>query len=161
MIQRVCLALPSRRELLFGAPSWSLVTTGNAVAALWLRGWRDMPLLDVGLLFAAGGLLAFPLGLWTGRFLAGSRKPETKFAAVFLCLAVATVAVTGGLYAGQYRHYYAQWHAPAFTVMWTFQLVFTGLVALYQFAVLGVRLLFPLGLAALFAVSFIVARPKR
>lgn len=135
--------------------------TLNATAALWLRGWRGMPLLDVAILFAAGGLLAFPLGLWAGRCLAGRRGAETTFAALFLCLAVGTVAATGALYAAQYRHYYAQWHAPAFTVMWTFQFVFTGLVALYQFAVLGVRLLFPLGLAALFAVSLLLARRQR
>ena len=46
-------------------------------------------------------------------------------------------------------------------VTWTLQLVFTTLGALYQFAVLGLRLLLPFGLAALIAAGVWFARLPR
>lgn len=89
------------------------------------------------------------------------RGTEAAFAAAFVSLAATTVAVTALLYALQYRSYYAEWHAEAFTLTWAFQFVFTGLVALYQFAVLGIRLYFPVGLTALFAAALWFARSSR
>ncbi|RUW22679.1 hypothetical protein EOA34_20760, partial [Mesorhizobium sp. M4B.F.Ca.ET.013.02.1.1] len=67
----------------------------------------------------------------------------------------------GGLFALQYRSYYAEWHAPAFTIRWAFELVFTMLTALYQFVVLGIRLYFPLGFIALVAAGIWFARQRR
>lgn len=141
--------------------AWGLVMGANTAGVLWLRGWSGAPLLRVGLLYAAGGLLGFPLGLWAGRLLAGNGGRQRAFAALFVCLAAATVGATAALYALQYRTYYAQWHAPAFTLTWDFQFVFTSLVAFYQFAVLGVRLFFPLGFAALLGVSLLLVRRMR
>jgi hypothetical protein len=46
-----------------------------------------------------------------------------------------------------YRNFYAQWHGDPFTRIWLFQLTFTSASALYQFAVLGLRLYLPLGVA--------------
>jgi hypothetical protein len=71
------------------------------------------------------------------------------------------MAMTAALYALQYRLYYSAWHAETFSVTWALQLVFTALAALYQFAVLGVRLFLPLGFAALFAVAIWFARRPR
>ncbi|AZO76112.1 MAG: hypothetical protein E5V92_19075 [Mesorhizobium sp.] len=115
----------------------------------------------VVLLYALGGALAFPVGLTLARLASRGRHWETALAAAFICLLGATLAFTGGLFALQYRSYYAEWHAPAFTLTWAFEFVFTVLTALYQFVVLGVRLYFPLGFAALVATSIWFARQRR
>ncbi|MDX8451691.1 hypothetical protein RFM98_02875 [Mesorhizobium sp. VK9D] len=44
---------------------------------------------------------------------------------------------------------------------WAFEFAFTMLTALYQFVVLGVRLYFPPGFAALVAASIWFARQRR
>lgn len=116
---------------------------------------------EVVWLFGIGGAIAFPLGLYIARFIALGRRAETAFAAAFLSFSLVTVAVTSGLYALQYRGYYAQWHADAFSITWIFQLIFTTLSSLYQFAVLGVRMYIPIGFAALVLASLWFARQPR
>ena len=69
--------------------------------------------------------------------------------------------MTGGLYALDYRAYYAEWHADTFTRIWFLQFAHTIAAALYQFAVLGLRLFFPVGFAALLVASFWFARRAR
>ncbi|RUM98058.1 hypothetical protein EET67_10660 [Pseudaminobacter arsenicus] len=115
----------------------------------------------VALLFAGGGSIGFPLGLFLARLLAEGRRPETAFAAALLAFAATTIAATGAFYALQYRSYYAEWHAEAFTITWLLQFVFTGLAALYQFAVLGLRLYFPVGFFSLFVAAWWFARQAR
>ncbi|TIX38504.1 MAG: hypothetical protein E5V40_19240, partial [Mesorhizobium sp.] len=100
-------------------------------------------------------------GLFLARLVSRGRHWEVAFAAAFVALLVATLAFTGGLFALQYRSYYAEWHAPAFTIRWAFELVFTMLTALYQFVVLGIRLYFPLGFIALVAAGIWFARQQR
>lgn len=158
MIRRFRRALPSPVELFAGSAAWALALGGSAAGMLWLRDWRGAPLADVSILFLGGAVLAFPPAIAVARLLAAGRRPETVFAAFTLCLAAATVALTGGLFALDYRSYYAQWHGPAFTELWAMQFAFTTVVALYQFAVLGLRLLFPLGFAALFVAAFLLTR---
>ncbi len=70
-------------------------------------------------------------------------------------------ALTGGLFALQYRSYYAQWHEPALTIAWSIQFVHTVATAFYQFIVLGIRLYFPLGFIALALASIWFARQQR
>ncbi|MDX8521437.1 hypothetical protein [Mesorhizobium dulcispinae] len=115
----------------------------------------------VALLYALGGALAFPVGLTLARLLSRGRHWETALAAAFVCLLGATLAFTAGLFALQYRSYYAEWHAPALTLTWALEFVFTILTALCQFVVLGIRLYFPLGFAALIAASIWFARQRR
>ena len=134
----------------------------SALVNLLLYDWETPDKIrTVSLLYACGGALAFPVGLFAARLVSQGRRREVAFAAAFVCLAATTVGLTSGLFALQYRSYYAEWHAPAFTVTWGFQLVFTTLVALYQFVVLGIRLYFPLGFVALFAASVWFARQQR
>lgn len=161
MSSRLRAALPSRQEVLVGAPLWGLLLCANAALNLMLRGWSVGLAGIVALLFFAGGCLAFPLAILAAKLLSGGRGRAVAFAASFLCLAVATVALTGGLYAVDYRAYYAQWHEASFTRTWAFQFVFTGLGAFYQFGVLGLRLMFPLGFLGLFAASWLLARDPR
>lgn len=153
---------PSLQATLVGAAIWAAAMGGSALFDLVLAHWETpASIRTIVALFALGGALAFPPALMLARFLSLGRRPEVAFASAFLSLAVVTIAVTASLYALQYRRYYAEWHADAFTVTWAFQLVFTGLVSLYQFAVLGLRLYFPFGFVALFAAALWFARSQR
>lgn len=134
----------------------------SALVNLLLDDWETPAKIRfVALLFAAGGALAFPVGLFAARLVSLGRHWEVALAAAFVCLLAATVAITGGLFALQYRSYYSEWHSPAFSLTWAFQFVFTMLTALYQFVVLGVRLYFPLGFIALAIASIWFARQQR
>lgn len=135
---------------------------GSALFNLLFDGWQTPTRVRfLALLFAAGGALAFPAALFFARLVSMGRNSETAFAAAFLSLLICTVAFTSGLFSLQYRLYYAEWHAPAFSVIWAFQFVFTVAGALVQFAVLGLRLYFPIGFIALFAASLWFARQPR
>jgi len=134
----------------------------SALINLLLDNWvTPEKIRTVSLLFAGGGALAFPIGLFAARLVSLGRGREVAFAAAMVCLAAATIGLTTGLYALQYRSYYAEWHAPVFTLTWGFQLAFTMAVASYQFVVLGIRLYFPLGFIALFAASLWFAQQQR
>lgn len=123
---------------------------GSAWASLELAGWgTDEAIRRVGRIFFAGGLLAYLPAVFSARLLVAGHRPETRFAAHTVALAVATIAVTAVTFALVYRAYYAAWHAPAFTLEWAFEFGFTVASALYQFAVAGLRLYMPFGLAAL------------
>ncbi|WP_246800742.1 hypothetical protein [Mesorhizobium amorphae] len=154
--------MPSLRTAFLGAVLWGATMGASALINLLLDDWETPAKIRfVSLLYAAGGVLAFPVGLFLARLVSRGRHWEVALAAAFVCLLAATLAFTGGLFALQYRSYYAEWHAPAFTITWAFELVFTGLTALYQFVVLGIRLYFPLGFAALAVASVWFARQRR
>ena len=158
---RLRAAVPSASEALVGTLLWGVAMGGSALANL-LAAWETPDRIRfVALLFGLGGLLAFPVGLTLARLVSRGRDWETAFAAAFVSLLAATLAFTGGLFALQYRSYYAEWHAPAFTLTWAFEFAFTMATALYQFVVLGVRLYFPLGFATLVGVSIWFARQRR
>nr|WP_276315208.1 hypothetical protein [Mesorhizobium jarvisii] len=134
----------------------------SALINLLLDNWvTPEKIRTVSLLFAGGGALAFPVGLFAARLVSLGRGREVAFAAAMVCLVAATIGLTAGFYALQYRSYYAEWHAPVFTLTWGFQLAFTMAVASYQFMVLGIRLYFPLGFIALFAASLWFAQQRR
>ena len=154
--------MPTPRTALFGALLWAVTMGASALVNLLLDDWETPEKIrTVSLLYACGGALAFPLGLFAARLVSLGRRWEVAFAAAFVCLLGATIGLTGGLFALQYRSYYAEWHAPAFTFTWGLQFVFTIVTALYQFVVLGIRLYFPLGFVALFAASVWFARQQR
>lgn len=159
---RLRLALPAPHTAIAGALAWALLMGSSAYARLLVANWQ-MPqsIVAVVLLFAAGGAFAFPLGLYAARFIALGRSGEVAFAAFLSCLIAATIVVTGGLYALQYRSYYAEWHGTPFSVRWFFQFAFTSAGALYQFAILGIRFYFPLGFVALFAAALWFVRQPR
>lgn len=161
-VNHVRSALPGWRATLFGSLAWAVAMGASALINLLLDHWATPDKIRiVSLLFAGGGALAFPLGLFAARLVSLGRGREVAFAAAMVCLAAATIGLTAGLYALQYRSYYAEWHAPVFTLTWGFQLAFTMAVASYQFVVLGIRLYFPLGFIALFAASLWFARQRR
>jgi hypothetical protein len=136
-----------------GASALSILLTENWETAQKIR--------SVTALFALSGAVAFPLGLVLARFLSHRQRREAAFASAFLSFAFATVCMTAGLFALQYRDYYSEWHADAFTRIWFLQFAHTIAAALYQFAVLGLRLFFPMGFVALLVASFWFARRAR
>ena len=137
------------------------VTGICALTSLMLDDWQTPgKIRSVVVLFALGGAVAFPFGIFLARLVSLGRQAETAFAAAFLALTVTTLAATAGLFGLQYREYYAQWHADAFTWIWFLQFTHTLAAALYQFAVLGLRLYFPLGFVALLAASLAFARRR-
>lgn len=134
----------------------------SALAHLVIGEWETVERIRyLTLLYAAGGVVAFPIALFAARLLSLGRRDEVAFAAAFVCLSLATIAATSALFALQYRVYYSEWHAPAFSVIWIYQLVFTTLAALYQFAVLGMRFFFPVAFIALFLASAWFIRQPR
>ncbi len=155
-------ALPSISATAVGALVWGAAMGASAFLNLTLDDWETSDRVRlVVLLYALGGALAFPVGLTFAKLVSRGRHWETALAAAFVCLLGATLAFTGGLFALQYRSYYAEWHAPALTRTWAFEFTFTMLTALYQFVVLGIRLYFPLGFAALIAASIWFVRQRR
>lgn len=155
-------ALPSLTQALTGAFFWGALMGLNMLVFLWARGWQTLPqVLVLASIFALGGALAFPVGHTLQALVARRSGPETRFAAAFVCFALATIGITAALYALQYRAYYAQWHGDPLSVRWILHFIFTTAGAVYQFAVIGLRAYFPWGLAALFALSCIyAARPR-
>jgi hypothetical protein len=154
-------AIPSWRETFIGAPAWGLAMAFSAWYALWLREHdATFHLESILLLYASGGLIAWPLSLFAGRCLAQDRTIETRFAAYLLCLIAGTIGVTALLFALDYRLFYSQWHAATGSRVWFYQALFTSLSAYYQFLVLGVRLYLPLGAVALLLASLGLARPQ-
>lgn len=159
---RLIQSIPTAREFVLGAPLWGATMALSAWFALWLRQRAEtFHLAELLLLFGFGAMLAWPPSLFLGRFAALGRRPETRFAAYLFCLSLGTVAATAALFALDYRHFYAQWHAPAGSRIWFFQFAFTSFIACYQFLVLGIRLYLPLGGMALVAVSLRFASGRR
>lgn len=145
-----------------GGLIWGLVIAAGAGQALHATGWHSPEHVRIVLaLYFAGAFVAFPVALFAGRLVAFGRSRQAAFCALFLSLACLTIGMTAAIYAFWYRVYYAQWHAEPFSKPWLLQLAFTVAGALYQFAVLGLRLYFPFGLAALFAAAFWLTRQPR
>ncbi|MEP3438717.1 MAG: hypothetical protein ABJN75_18340 [Hoeflea sp.] len=145
-------------DAILGAIGWGAAMALSAQAAIWLSmaGLTDHYWSITALVFS-GAVLAWPLSLACFRFIAFRRSREAVFAAAFVCLSIFTLGVTACLFAVIYRNFYAQWHGDPFTKLWLLQLAFTSAAALYQFAVIGVRLYLPLGVVFLFAASLMLA----
>jgi hypothetical protein len=147
------------RETLFGAIAWGAAMALSAQASLWIStAAQTAHYWSLTALAFSGAALAWPFSLWCFRFLAFGRARQAAFAAAFLSLTLVTLGVTAFLFAILYRNFYAQWHGDPFTKLWLVQLAFTTASALYQFAVMGLRLYLPLGVAFLAAASYLLAR---
>ena len=162
LLHHACGALPSLAETLMGGLLWAACMAGSATLDLWFRHWETPGKVGaVAALFAAGGALGFPTGLFLARLIDRGKRAEARFAAAFLCLAMATIGSSAAIYVLVYRSYYATWHADAFTVTWVFQWIFTAAGALAQFAAFGLRLYVPFGFAALTLAALWFARKPR
>lgn len=162
VLDRIRKALPLPGAAACGALLWAAAMGASALVNLLLDDWETPAKIRfVSLLYAAGGALAFPVGLFLARLVSLGRHWQVALAAAFVCLLATTIGLTGGLFALQYRSYYAQWHEPALTIGWSIQFVHTMATAFYQFIVLGIRLYFPVGFIALALASIWFARQQR
>lgn len=160
--RRLAGALPTLAPTFAGALLWGAAMGAGALLELAAGSWENpQKIRVVAAFFALGGFVAFPFGVIAARFLSRRRSREAAFAAAFLSLAASTALATGSLFALDYRTYYAEWHAEAFSRVWLLQFAHTVAAAFYQFAVLGLRLYFPYGFFALLAASFWFARRAR
>lgn len=147
------------REAVRGAALWGAAMALSAQASIWLStAAQTAHYWSLTALVFSGAALAWPVSLAAFRFIAFGRARQAAFAAAFLCLSILTIGATAVLFAVIYRNFYAQWHGDPFTKLWVIQLVFTTASALYQFAVMGLRLYIPLGMAFLLAASLWLAR---
>ena len=125
-----------------------------------LLGWRDPSQIGrLALLYGVSALVGTGAGSWLAALLPfhGARR-----AAAWIVLAGGgTMGLGALLFALHYRAAYAQWHADALTVPWTFQAVFTMAGAGYFWAVLGTRMILPLALLPLLAGALAFARGSR
>ncbi|WP_230171740.1 hypothetical protein [Rhizobium sp. CECT 9324] len=161
-VSRFSASRPPATLWFFGAIAWGLAMAGCftlSVHLLGRSGGSHQPLL--AFIYGAGGALAWLTALPIIRVAAFGRQSETVLAAWFLFLGMGTIAVTAGLFALQYRIFYAQWHAPFLSRVWFLQQIFTSASALYQFAVLGLRHFLPFAFLLLFVVSLAMSRRNR
>ena len=162
LLPRLRAALPAPAGAIGGAVAWAAAMATSAIVGLLLGGRLASPQSEtVVLIYALGGLLAFPVALYATRIFALGAGPERRFAAALFFLGLGTMLATAFVFSMHYRLYFAQWHSDFPSVAWVFHLLFTGANAVYQFAVLGTRLFFPVGFIALFAASLLVARQAR
>lgn len=113
------------------------------------------------LLYFVGGLAAFPPAILIARLVSKGKPIEVRFAAVFFCLCAATIAITASLFAFLYWTFFAHWSEALFSIAWMQQTAVTIIAALYQFAAVGLRYFFPVGIVALFAASIFLAPRMR
>lgn len=152
-------SLPLR---LTGALVWGGLMALSVAFALYRRnGLQTDSLSALLVVYALGGIFAWPLAVKAADLCARGKPVETRFAACLLCLSIATMAMTALLFALDYRIFYSRWHAPFGSFIWMFQFVYTGASAAYQFGVLGSRLFLPLGLIWLPLASLYLARRMR
>ncbi|PDS67724.1 hypothetical protein CO653_05520 [Rhizobium anhuiense] len=161
-MDRLRAARPPYSDLIAGALLWGMQMLAAAMLGLYLRnGLETSRLAELATLYFLGGLLAWPFALPAARFLAYGKPPEARFAAFFVMLIAATIAMTAFLFAMEYRLFYSRWHAPFGSFVWAFQFVFTSISAVYQFLVIGLRLFLPLGLVCLVVSSYHLAKRMR
>lgn len=155
--------LPGWPMAIGGALAWGAALLASAALTLFLRGWAPADMPPPLMIFFLGGATAFPLALWLAGILdhwLGFRRGQ-RFAAVFVLLGVGSVALTALIFSQVFRHYFAEFHAPFASRQWVVETVFTTAAAVYHFLVNGLRLFVPLGLPALAATAFVLARrPK-
>jgi len=159
---RLSASVPSLTQWTLGALAWGAAMASSCLLSITILRWtpyaHERQLL---LLFFVGGVLAWLIALPLVRFFSLGRPAETRLAAALLFLSAGTVGMTAYLFAVQYRAFYAQWHAPFGTKIWAYQYAYTTASAFYQFAILGLRFYFPLGLLLVVAASILLARRSR
>ena len=154
--------LPSVLLWMGGSLAWALALAARFQLSVHLFGRATSSHdLALTLIYAAGGLLGWLIALPLIHVVEKRGGPQTVLAAWLLLLGVVTVGAISGIYALQYRTFYAHWHAPFPSRIWVYQQIFTTASALYQFAVLGLRHLLPTGLAMLLVLSMVMARRSR
>jgi hypothetical protein len=153
LLARFSDAFPSPLQVLFGSILWGTGYSLTILAGFWLRnGLAIVDPLPIAALYFYGAAAAFAPGLFLCNLFFRRKAPLPAAIATLLFL-LFTHAVTAGLFALQYRIFYAAWHANFPSITWFFQLAFTSAAAVYQFTVTTLFSYLP-GLPLLFAAYF-------
>lgn len=159
---RFAASLPPAGQWWGGAVAWALSMAASFLLSTKLFGHASgSHAATLGALYGLGGLIGWAVAVPLIRFSGHGRTAPTVFSAWFLLLGVTTIAATAGLFALQYRLFYAHWHAPFPSRIWVYQQIFTSASALYQFAVLGLRHFLPTAFLLLLGLGIIMARRNR
>ncbi len=162
MAARTRAALPPLPAAAMFSLLWGALLAASAILWLFFHGWRAVELIfPVAAVFFIGGLLSWLPARLLSRLVAPEANSGRRIAADLLFHATAAAGLTAVIFALAFRFYYAQWHGDLFSVFWIYNFVFTILAAIYQFLVLGLRMMAP-GLA--FALALYIARlagPRR
>jgi hypothetical protein len=78
-----------------------------------------------------------------------------------IVIVLATHTATAGLYALQYRMFYAHWHASFPSLIWFFQLAFTSAGAIYIYTVNSLTFYWPFSLACFIGFGLWFARMQK
>lgn len=160
--RRIASALPSRVEMLVGSPAWGAAMALSMFAALGrANGWIDGHIPGLLAIYFIGAALAFSPAIFVARLLSDGRHAEPRFAAVFVCLSIATISFTALAYALQHLRYDIGWADLASGPLGLLFLALSFVGAGAEFAALGIRLYVPEGLAALVVASLWLARRRR
>lgn len=106
----------------------------------------------------ATSIIGYLLAMLAVKIFVRRRSFETRFAGYFFFLIFMTIGCNVLFYSLDYWYFYTQWHAPFPTKTWVYQFIYTNAGALYQFAVLGLKLYLPLGLLFLTIASYFKAK---
>lgn len=159
LLGRAVDALPSPSLVIFGSAVWGIVVAITAMAGMWMRnGMISANLLAIASVYFYGGSLAFGPGLWLGEFLFGRRGKALRFVGGTLVIAIAVHAATSGIFALQYRVFYAHWHNAFPSVVWFFQLGFTTVGGVFTFTVGSLAYYWPFSCLAFLAFGLWFAR---
>ncbi len=147
------------QSFLFGI-FWAIFLTLHTIAKLYWLGWQNFTSIqNFALLIFFGAFIGGAIGWVIAIWLSAHRLPAKRFATSLVSILLFTIGTTALIFVLQYRIYYSQWHMPAFSIGWFFQLLFTGLSALYLFAVQGLRILLPVApFGLLIAAAIFVKR---
>ncbi len=127
------LVLPA---IVFGGGTGLLAALSLSV----LRGWQDWnTVAHLSAIYGVGAAVGMGIALVLAMLLPKPRSRWTRTLLLAVLVVMAMAGATGALVILDYRMYYSQWHAPAFSRIWIWQQVFTSLGALYQYAVMGTR----------------------
>ena len=138
---------------------WLFVFTGSCgLTLIYNRGWGWSEQTFHLLLFHfAGATIGYIFSIFLVEKLSIQRSRKRLFFIIVL-IAIITICSTAFLIALQYRLYFSQWHASAFSRIWFWQQFFTIGGALYTYSVMGLRLLSPIFLIGLLLTSWWVNR---
>lgn len=153
------LALSHWRQAIVFGMMWGGFLALHSAGKLYWSGWQEPSAIwQLVLLMFVGTSIGGTFGWFLSNCFSAHRVSPKRFATSFVLILLFTVGTTALFFALQYRLYYSQWHMPTFSIGWFFQVLFTGLSALYLFAVQGLRLLLPFAPLGLFIAAIIFTK---
>ena len=155
-------AIPSLHVVLFGSVAWGLLMTLSAISAIWMQnGLLIVSPLAVAALYFYGGSLAFAPATMLAALLFGRRGAALRFIGGTIVMLLATHTATSGIFALQYRVFYAYWHSSFPSLVWFFQFAFTSAGAIYQYSVDSIYYYWPFSVLCFLGYGLWFARKDR